>query len=370
MTTPLPTAPNSVTRISTFNADTDLFLAALVQYQTELDAYQATLSPMGKNLLVNPAFLVTQRVGGAANDDTYMQDSWYSLAQTASITWSQSADPENGFRYAMRLTQSQAVAQRMGFAQIIEGVNCKHLRGSSAVFVPRCRISTSTNLRYAILGWAGTEDVVTSDVVNNWTSTTYTPSNFFISTVTVIQSGVFAATANTFANLTAITGACGSAFNNLIVVVWTDTAQAQNVTLDVDYAQLEAGATATSFERRPYAIEFVNCQRYFQVRTFGAVEQLMIGSALSTTQVTGKVFDFTPMRGVPTVAITAGGFVGWNSGQSGNVALNTAFVLAASAQNAVQLTNGTAIGAVFSGGQAALITSNGSPTTVTLSSEL
>src|SRR5207244_4481110 len=91
-------------------------------------------------------------------------------------------DPEDGFTHGLRVTQSQASAQRFGLAQIIEGKNCKHARGNSGTLLPRIRCSASTPIRYAILGWTGTEDVVTSDVVLSWTSGTFTAGNFFNST--------------------------------------------------------------------------------------------------------------------------------------------------------------------------------------------
>jgi hypothetical protein len=112
--------------------------------------------------------------------------------------------------------------------------------------LPRIRCSASTPIRYAILGWTGTEDAVTSDVVNSWTNATFTAGNFFNSTtLSVLGVGAVTPSAATWTSLTALTASLGSSFNNIIVMVWTETAQAQNVTLDVDYVQFEAGATAS-----------------------------------------------------------------------------------------------------------------------------
>jgi hypothetical protein len=55
--------------------------------------------------------------------------------------------------------------------------------------------------------------------------------------------------------------------NNLITFVWTESAQAQNFTLDYDFNQLEAGIVATPFDRRDYGRELIMCQRYF-TKTF------------------------------------------------------------------------------------------------------
>jgi len=137
-----------------------------------------------KNLLINPDGGIYKRVVVATADDTYFADRWYILSQTSTVTPSVLTNPEDGYARGVRITQSQAAAQRFGFAQIIEGVYCKHLRGQSGVLVPRVRISNSQAIRYAILAWTGTEDAVTSDAVNDWTSGDYTDgaAKFFVDT--------------------------------------------------------------------------------------------------------------------------------------------------------------------------------------------
>lgn len=219
-----------------------------------------------RNLLINGDFRINQRLAASSADDTYAHDRWYALTQTGAIAVSTLSDVENGTPTMARLTQSQAVAQRMGYAQIIEGKDCKHLRGQEVTFrFGRNRLSTSANVRIAVLEWTGTENTVTSDVVNDWTSSTYTPGNFFIgSNLTV--SGVVqqALTANTLTDGSEVTVTLGASFNNLIVFIWTEGTVAQNVTLDLAAAQLEIGAVATPFERRPLSLELALCQRYYQ----------------------------------------------------------------------------------------------------------
>lgn len=310
MTTPLPTPP-STSSPSTFESDTDAFLAALPVFQAELDAYQASLSPLGRNMLVNPAFQIDQRNAGASTataDDAYCFDRWYVLTQTGTVAVSQVTDPENGFTHAMRITQSQASAQRFGFAQIIEGKNCKFARGNSGTLVPRVKCSASTTIRYAILGWTGTEDAVTSDVVNSWTNATFTAGNFFNSTtLSVLGTGSTAVTSATWTSLTTLTASLGSSFTNIIIFIWTDSTQAQNVTLDADYVQFEAGASATAFERRLYAQELANCQWYYRRWDFAASTYIAHGNSYSTTAATANMY-MQPMRpGTITVTLPAAG---------------------------------------------------------------
>lgn len=264
---------------------------------------------MFKNRLINPDGAVYSRAVAATADDTYFADNWYVLSQTGTVTPSVLTDPEDGFPKGIRITQSQAAAQRYGFAQIIEGRNCKDLRGRSGVLVPRVRFSTSAALRYAILGWTGTEDTVTSDVVNDWTSPTYTAGNFFLgASVSVIAVGSMTPSAATWTSLTALTAALGSTFNNIIVMVWTEATTAQNATLDFDYVQFERGNTATDFERRANEQEIALCQRYlpsFFCATITTRGTMGNGHAVNGTTGTAYIPFQTKARIAPTAIITS-----------------------------------------------------------------
>jgi len=260
----------------------------------------------GQNLLINPSGAVYQRDVAATADDAYFADCWYILSQTGTVTPSRLTNPEDGYRNGVRITQSQVTAQRYGFAQIIEGQNCAFLRGNKVTFRPRVRASASQAIRYAIIGWTGTEDSVTSDFVNDWTSSTYTTGNFFISTTTtIIAVGASTPTANTWTNLPAINGSVGSTVNNLAVMVWTEGTAAQNFTLDFDFASLNQGVLPITFEQRTYDAEFQLCQRYLPTWsvTSAAVQSVALGQCISTS-VAGVFFDFkTPTR-IPVTAIT------------------------------------------------------------------
>jgi len=216
-----------------------------------------------RNLLTNPNGLIYSRSAASTDDDAYFADNWYILSQSSQVTPSALNDPENGYIAGIRITQNNT-AQRFGYAQIIESNFCRSLRGKYGVFVPRIRVSTSQSMRYAILGWTGTADSVTSDVVNDWTSSTYTAGNFFLgSNLSVIAVGSETPSAATWTSLTPITGACGSSFNNLIVMVWTEGTAATSFTLDFDWNQFEEGSAPTPFEvNRPYDYELRRCARY------------------------------------------------------------------------------------------------------------
>jgi len=265
---------------------------------------------IGANLLLNGGFGVDQRNNGASvavGDDTYCFDRWYVLTQNASINVAQQTDQENGTPHNIRMTQNQATAQRMGLAQIVEARDCKHLRGDDVVFKARVRCSASQAIRYAILGWTGSADVVTSDVVNNWISNTYTAGNFFLGTnLSIIAVGATTPAANAWTDLTAITGAVDTSVNNLIVFIWTEAAAAQNLTLDIARAKLESGTAATEFAVRPYAEELALCQRYFEsLSSITGLEVYGIGQCASTNRAISFYAFKAIKRAPPTLTFSA-----------------------------------------------------------------
>lgn len=268
-----------------------------------LSAIVPTATTILENPIINGGFEINQRAAASIADDVYGHDRWYALTQTGAIAPSTITNAENGTPYMARLTQSQVSAQRFGYAQIIESVNCIHLRGQQVTFkFDRVRLSASSNLRYAVLEWTGTADTVTSDVVNDWTSSTYTAGNFFLASNLTV-SGVVqqAVTANTLTNGSSVTVTLGSSFNNLIVFVWTESTQAQNVTLDLSKAQIDLGTTAQAFRHLPYSYEFTRCARYYFRLTSSAVNDPYAIGGLSSTTASQYYFPFpTQMRIAPT----------------------------------------------------------------------
>ena len=224
-------------------------------------------APEMVNRLINPSGQIWQRVNSdaaAITDGTYAFDRWYGLTQSAGVTASQVANAENGTPYMMRLSQANATAQRFGIAQAIESGNIIDTRGRAVTLSARVRMSAATTLRYAIIEWTGTADAITKDVVNDWTSGTFTTGNFFISTTTTITAtGSVALSANTLTSIS-LTGTVSGSMNNVIVFFWTDSTQAQNVTLDIGKVQLEVGSTATPLAFRAFQQELLLCQRYYE----------------------------------------------------------------------------------------------------------
>ncbi len=236
-----------------------------------------------RNHVVNPSGSIAQITPGSTADAAYTGfDQWLALTQSNPVAASQLTDVEDGTPFAMRLTQSNASAQRFGLIQPIEKAMCRHLRGQAVTLSARVRISQSTKLRFAVLEWTGTADSIGSgkDVVNDWTSANFTTGNFFKSTTTtLVAAGSLDLTANTLADI-GLSGAVSGSMNNLLVFLWTDSTQAQSVTLDISKVQLVRGTGATPFLPRPFDVEIALCQRYYE-------KSYNLGTAIGSNTDTG-----------------------------------------------------------------------------------
>jgi len=235
-----------------------------------------TVNPLSNraldNRLINGEFRIWQRGTSlsAQADDTYggMGDRWYILTQTSTIAGARQSAPFDGARNSGQLTQSQASAQRIGAAQIIENINCQDLRGQAVTFYGRFKCSVDQDIRMAILEWTGTADSVTSDFVLDWTSTTYTAGNFFTTTSTTVTAVKEYASPGTGWVDFFVTGTLGSSLTNICVMVWTEGTLAQNGTLSLANCGLIRGSAApVAHTARNFAQEVSLCQRYYQ-KTF------------------------------------------------------------------------------------------------------
>lgn len=278
------------------------------------------------NLLINGPFdhwqrQLTPTTLFSIADDVYGPDCWYALTQTAAIEAQKIAGSQA--RWAARLKQVQASAQRCGLAQIVEAADSIPTRSRSGRAQCRVRISNSQAVRIALLEWTGTADGVTSDVVNDWTNGTYTAGNFFLAaSLTIVATATVTPSANTWTDLS-VTGTISASCNNLIVLIWTEGTAAQDVTLDVEAAGLYDGADARDWLPRLAEIELSLCER-FGVR-FGGVdanERVGMGIASSTTAATIETQLRTPLRVSPTISVSAN--ADWSLDQPGvaNAALN------------------------------------------------
>lgn len=258
-----------------------------------------------RDKIINGDGQVNQRTYTTVADDAYWCDRHYVLTQTAAITPTVITDVADGLPFMMRLTQTQATAQRMGNAQIVEAAVAKRLRGKKVTLGGKLRSSLAQVIRYAILEWTGTADAPTSDVVQLWTSATYAPGGFFLaSNLTVAAVGSITLAANTITDFSLLADV-SSACNNLIVFCWTEGTAAQNSTLDVSWGLVEGDASAEKwpYEARHLQQELALCQRYYEI-----VNSVVVANVSGITATAGSASFKQTKRTSPSIVRTGNYF--------------------------------------------------------------
>jgi hypothetical protein len=277
----------------------------------------------GDNRLVNGDAMIDQRNSGAAatvSDGAYGgPDMWVALAQSNPITMTRLAAPGLGIPFAMRLTQANASAQRLGACQIVESTKARAMQSGRANINGAVRSSVDgIALRWALLGWNGTADATTRDVVNDWTSTNFTPSNFFIAGVTVVAAGSIGLAADTWTNLPGVSGVVPSDANNLVAVIWTDQPPAQNATVDFRL-KVEPGDLPSTWRQSLHTLEEEECQR-FLVCLGGQTSITIPGRTTSTTNFEAALRYPSRMRATPVVSVVNVTDIAVNDGSVQNAA--------------------------------------------------
>lgn len=283
------------------------FDGTLAQDLATLDSLNIA-SVQNANLWTNPAGSIQQRTGSSFADGAYGLDRIVNLCETGSLTVAQLTAPADGIPYAARQTQPDATAKRMGFLQIAEARDCIGYRGKNLVLALKVRSSVATTIRCALVAWIGTADSPTRDVVNNWASTTYTAGNFFVSNTSTIAVAATAVNADTWTDVVVSSTSAGgvvapSSMNNLYMVVWTDSQQAQNVTLDASVIRCGQGTVAPIWAMPNAQIELARCQRFYE--TGSGSNSAYAGVAGAGVPYQTPVYFKVTKRVVPTLAYTA-----------------------------------------------------------------
>lgn len=191
-------------------------------------------------------------------DDTYVADLWKVIhnGQTPDI----SQDIENGVARLRCLFDS--AASQVGFLQFLEAKDTLALQGKTLSFGIDLDNDSALaiDMRVALLGWSGTADSITSDVVSSWATGNPTlATNWeYISTPADLNSATV--TRLTFEGVSF----SDTDINNLAVFVWTPDEQASGDDFKISKAKLEIGATATDFVARTFAEELAIVQRFYE----------------------------------------------------------------------------------------------------------
>jgi hypothetical protein len=155
--------------------------------------------------------------------------------------------------------------KKFGIAQIIEQKNCVGLIGGNVTLSFKAKVSSTTkldNVKAAVVAWSGTADTVTSDIISAWGAEGTDPT--LIANATFENTPANLSVTTSYATYTLTANIDTASTKNLIVFIWSDvTDTTAGDFLYITDVQLEAGSTATDFERRPIGTELALCQRYF-----------------------------------------------------------------------------------------------------------
>ena len=260
-----------------------------------------------KNRIINGDMDIWQRGTTATGAYVYGADRWATGPFTASQTISRSTSVPSGSvaQYSLNLqrpTSSTSTTTTI-VMQTIETANCYDLAGQTVTISFWAKAganfsAASNNLNI---------QVATGTAADQGGVSYYTWTGF--SGFTNTQPITTTWTKYSFS------GTLGSGVLEIAVLFYfvpTGTAGADDAVY-ITGVQLEKGATATSFDYRPYGTELMLCQRYYQSIAYPRVFINLSGSNAFFT----PVYFVASMRTAPTVTLPSG---------AGNVVLNSSEV--------------------------------------------
>ena len=206
------------------------------------------------NIIENNDFTKFQTTASTSRaNQVECADKWYHISQTGANNVSQTsgATLDTLGTVALRITQAQAAAQRMGLLQTVKNHKVVPLRSAVIQEFVRVRCSIATTIKAAIIfrnGVLDSSSAMSTALVNNWASSSYTIGGFFINDANYTVGAVAsqAVLADTFTSITLSATAASNA-TNAALIVWTESALSQNATLDVISAAMYPSDTALSF---------------------------------------------------------------------------------------------------------------------------
>ena len=282
-----------------------------------------------KNRIINGDMRIDQRNAGASvtiiTASPYTLDRWQAYAsQNSKYSVQQNAGsvtPPSGFTYYLGATSLSAYSVTstdiFTIRQIVEGYNIADLNWGTANAKP---IVISFWVYSSLTGTFG------GAACNNGQTRSY-PFTYTISSAntwefkTVSIAGDTSGTWNTgngrgidlFLSIgvgstyTGTAGAwAGTAYYNATGA--TSVVGTNGATFYITGVQLEAGSTATSFDRRPYGTELALCQRYYEVMN-GQIDTAQNGSGTSYA----TWFFKQEKRATPTISQTGLNITGQNT---------------------------------------------------------
>jgi hypothetical protein len=238
-----------------------------------------------RNRIINGDMRIDQRNAGASQTFTaaaalaYSVDRFYGYCTGANATGARVAGTAPN-EFAYRFTGAASVTA-IGFGTRLEATNTIDLAGSTATLSVQLANSLLTTVTWTAYY------ATTADAFGTLASPTRTQ----------IATGTFTVTSTLTTYSAQIS--VPSAATTGIEIVFTVGAQTSG-TWTIDNVQLEAGSTATDFERRPIGTELALCQRYYEV-----CSGLYMTGYNSTSNAIGTIYCFkAAKRTAPTLTVT------------------------------------------------------------------
>jgi hypothetical protein len=268
---------------------------------------QNTRSALGfRNRIINGDMRIDQRNAGASQTFTaaaalaYSVDRFYGYCTGANATGARVAGTAPN-EFAYRFTGAASVTA-IGFGTRLEATNTTDLAGSTATLSVQLANSLLTTVTWTAFY------ATTADAFGTLASPTRTQ----------IATGTFTVTSTLTTYRAQIS--VPSAATTGIEIVFTVGAQTSG-TWTIDNVQLEAGSTATEFERRPFGTELALCQRYYETSNGAGGKEANTDSFVVTATATTNYPTFTykvGKRGTTTLVPTfdSGTGAGFSGGQS------------------------------------------------------
>tara|TARA_Y100000004_G_scaffold85825_1_gene96262 strand:+ start:700 stop:2079 length:1380 start_codon:yes stop_codon:yes gene_type:complete len=254
------------------------------------------------NKIINGNFAVNQRSDDqsetltytaattpANSDDTYLFDRWKLLSDGNDIVdvhsygrtmgsrdfGTNSGPPwmpaETGFAMAMEVETGD---KKFGQAQFIESMNCNDLRGQTCTLSWKARTTSSqsspTSIKAAVIGWFGTSDTITSDIISAWNSEGTDPTLVANAEYLNVPSNILL---NPTMKTYSLKVNVPVGIKNVIVFIWNDMSDGDVGTTVGDFiflsdVQLERGDFENPrFQNEPYDITEGKCHRYYYKAT-------------------------------------------------------------------------------------------------------
>ena len=237
-------------------------------------------------------------------DDTYLFDRWKLLSDGDDIVdvvsigrtmgsrdFGANSAPnylpsETGFAMAMDV---ETANKKFGQAQFIESMNCNDLRGQTCTLSWKARAEvgqTSTSIKAAVIGWFGTSDTITSDIISAWNSEGTDPTLVANAEYLNVPSNILL---NSTMKTYSLKVNVPVGIKNVIVFIWNDMSDGDVGTTVGDFiflsdVQLERGDFENPrFQNETYDATLTKCQRYYFQSGRSAEQFTIVGSGLINT---------------------------------------------------------------------------------------